>query len=100
MLEAGKRGRLGRYFFALMAFLFIATAAIGFAPNSVSILMGETPNPPLIIHAHAIAMATWLLLLFTQGTLVALDRTYLHRQLGMAIVVLAPVIVVMMCVLA
>ena len=36
-----------------MALLFVATAAIGFTPNSVAILSGEKANPALIVHIHA-----------------------------------------------
>lgn len=91
---------LERYFFALMAWLFLAAAVVGFGPNSLAILAGTKVNPPLLIHVHAAAMASWLVLLCTQASLVALNRMRLHRQLGMAILFLAPAVVAIMCVIA
>jgi len=87
---------LDRYFYAFMAFLFAATAIAGFTPNSLAILAGTKDSPPLIIHIHAAAMSSWLLLLATQATLVATDRTHLHRRLGMVSVVLATIIIGLM----
>ena len=83
-----------------MAVLFVATAVIGFGPNSVAILNGTKANPPLIIHLHAAAMASWLALLLAQAALIANGNGRLHRKLGMVSVVLAPIMVVIMFVLA
>jgi uncharacterized membrane protein YozB (DUF420 family) len=89
-----------RRFFAAMAVLFVATALIGFGPNSVAILNGTKTNPPLIIHLHAAAMASWLALLLAQAALIANGNRRLHRKLGMVSVVLAPIMVAIMFVLA
>jgi hypothetical protein len=85
-----------RYFYAFMAFLFAATAIAGFTPNSLAILAGTKDSPPLIIHIHAAAMSSWLLLLTTQATLVAANKRNLHKRLGMVSIVLAPFIVALM----
>ncbi len=92
--------RMDRWFYACMAFLFVATAAVGFAPNSIAILTGTKTIPPLIIHAHALAMASWLILLATQASLVAANKRHIHRRLGMVSVILAPTIVILMISLA
>lgn len=99
-LKQGTRNRLDRYFFALMALVFVATATLGFGPNSVAIVLGEKPNTPLIVQIHAAAMVSWLGLLATQASLIALNKLFWHRQVGIAVVVLAPTIVVIMIVLA
>jgi hypothetical protein len=79
-----------------MAFLFAGTAIVGFTPNSLAILAGTKESPPLIIHIHAAAMSSWLLLLTVQASLVAANRTHIHRRLGMASLVLAPFIIALM----
>ena len=89
-----------RRFFAAMAVLFVATAVIGFGPNSVAILNGTKANPPFIIHLHAAAMTSWLALLMAQATLIANGNRRLHRKLGIVSVVLAPIMVAIMFVLA
>ena len=85
-----------RAFYFCMAALFIAVAGIGFGPRSFGIVAGALPNPPLIVHVHAALMATWLGLLFAQTALVATNRTAVHRRLGLASFVLAPVMIVAM----
>ena len=95
-----RTSRLDREFYACMAFLFVAAAAVGFAPNSIAILTGAKTIPPLIIHAHALAMASWLILLATQASLVAANKRHIHRRLGMVSVILAPIIVILMISLA
>jgi hypothetical protein len=92
--------RLDRGFYAFMAFLFVVAATVGFAPNSIAILTGTKTIPPLIIHAHALAMASWLVLLATQASLVAANKRHIHRRLGMVSVILAPIIVILMISLA
>jgi hypothetical protein len=88
--------RIDRNFYAFMAILFAATAIAGFTPNSIAILSGTKTNPPLIIHFHAAAMSSWLLLLAAQATLVASNNTHIHKRLGMVSIVLAPIIVFLM----
>lgn len=83
-----------------MAFLFVTAAAVGFGPNSLAILNGTKENPPLLVHLHAVAMASWLILLATQASLVAAGKQHLHRRLGMVSVVLAPIIILIMIFLA
>ena len=83
-----------RFYFFLTA--LIATAAIvGFAPNSAGILAGTIPSPPLIVHLHAAAMVSWLLLLVAQAGLVTAGRRDLHMRLGLASLVLAPTVLVL-----
>jgi hypothetical protein len=89
-----ERSALYRWIYVLMAGFFLATAVVGFAPNSAAILASELPNPPLVVHVHAALMAAWLGLLLTQTTLVATGRRSLHRSLGVVAFVLAPCVVI------
>jgi hypothetical protein len=92
--------RLDRWFYATMAIVFASAAIIGFTPNSLAILAGTKENPSLLVHFHAVAMSSWLLLLSTQATLVASGNLRFHKRLGMVSLVLAPIIVTIMIMLA
>lgn len=95
-----KQTAVDRCFYTFLSLLFVATAVIGFTPNSLAILAGTRPNPPILVHFHAAIMAGWLLLLFSQAALIANGQSLLHRRLGVASFVLAPTIVVVMTALA
>lgn len=85
-----------RWAYVVIAALFVATAVAGFAPRSAAILIGERPNPPLIVHVHAALMAAWLALLLTQATLMATGRRRLHKALGLSSLAVGPALVAMM----
>lgn len=55
---------------------------------------GVRPPIPWLMHLHAISMGSWLVLLLAQTTLMATGRPSMHMQLGVAGMVLAPVIVI------
>lgn len=50
---------------------------------------------PLIIHLHALAYGAWLLLLAVQVVLVRTGQLALHRRLGLAALVLLPLMLVL-----
>lgn len=83
-----------RFYFFQTALIF-AVAIVGFTPSSAGILAGAIPTPPLIVHLHAAAMLSWLLLLVAQAGLVTAGRRDLHMRLGMASVALAPALVIL-----
>jgi hypothetical protein len=89
-----------RWIYVFMAGLFVLTTLVGFIPDSMGMLAavraGQRPPLPPIYHAHAVLMGSWLLLLLTQSTLVAVGRTAFHRRLGLAGTVLAPAMVAAM----
>lgn len=89
-----------RWIYVFMAAFYVVTALAGFLPDSVNVLAaveaGQRPPLSPVLHAHAIAMGAWLLLLLTQSTLVATGNTAQHRKLGLVGMVLAPTIVVLM----
>jgi hypothetical protein len=86
----------GMRFHAAMAWALVVVAVVGFAPRSMAIVGGAMPNPPLVVHLHAAVMATWTLLLALQATLAIGGRLDLHRRLGMASLVIAPAVLVML----
>lgn len=53
-----------------------------------------TPELPLLVHVHGLVMTSWFVLVLVQVTLVARNRTYLHRRLGVAGAFLAIALVV------
>lgn len=87
-------------FFGWMGVIFAAVAVIGFAPNSVAILTGEKANPPLLIHVHAAAMSAWMALLATQAWLMGTGKAKVHMKLGLAALVVAPVVFALMLIIA
>ena len=82
--------RADRFFYVAMAALFVAVAAIGFGPRSVGILSGALPNPAALVHLHAALMASWLVLMLVQTSLVATGRRATHQKVGVVSFVLAP----------
>src|SRR5690348_885693 len=99
--EAGVLPKTGgasseRLFHAGMAWLLVAVALGGFAPRSIAILTGAMPMPPLVVHLHAAVMASWVSLLAVQATLTLAGRMDLHRKAGLASLVVAPLVLIML----
>jgi hypothetical protein len=86
----------GRGFYAGIAWLLAAVAIAGFAPRSLAIVNGAMPMPPLVVHLHAAVMAAWVTLLALQATLVLSGRLDLHRKLGLASLVVGPLLAIML----
>lgn len=93
---AAERGLLGRWLYVLVAGSFTLIAVVGFTPNSMAILVGELPSPPIVIHLHAAVMVLWFALFLAQTILVAADRMAWHRKLGLASFVLMPAVLASM----
>lgn len=87
-----------RWIYVFMAVLLIVIALIGFIPSSFKLLAlvdsGQRPPLPPLLHAHALIMGSWLLLLFVQTALVATSRTAQHRMLGVIGAILAVALLV------
>jgi hypothetical protein len=83
-------------FFWGMSVLIGGIVFIGF--SRTYFLAGYFQAKPLaapIVHIHAAAFTAWIILLLTQTSLAASGRTQLHRRLGMAGMVLAPLVFVL-----
>jgi hypothetical protein len=79
-----------------MAWFFVIVAIAGFAPRSLAIVSGMMPSPPLVVHLHAAVMASWVSLLAVQATLSLAGRMDLHRKWGVASLVVAPLVLIML----
>lgn len=89
---------IDRWVCVFMAALFIAITLGGFIPDSLAkiaaVKAGERPPFHMILHVHAVLMASFLLLLLAQTALVATGKRKLHRTLGVTAFALVPAIVV------
>lgn len=95
---------IDRWIYVLMAAWFVVIVLSGFVPDSLgkiaAVQAGLRPPFPLVMHIHAVLMASFLLLLLTQTVLVAAGRCDLHRRLGLVAMVLAPALVIAGLILA
>jgi hypothetical protein len=87
---------LERHFHAGMAWFFVIVAIAGFTPRSLAIVSGAMRSPPLVVHLHAAVMASWVSLLAVQATLSLAGRMDLHRKSGVASLVVAPLVLIML----
>ena len=89
---------IDRWIYVFTAASFIAIVLAGFVPDSLAkvaaINAGQSPPFPPVLHVHAILMGTFLLLLLGQTILVATGKCAWHMQLGIAAMVLTPLIVI------
>jgi len=87
-----------RWIYVFMAASFIAYTLAGFIPDSLAKIAavdaGERPPFPLALHAHAVLMGAFLVLLLAQSVLAANGRLRYHRTLGIAAFVLGPALVI------
>ena len=76
----GKRRE--RFFYVGISVIIAATVFAGFAPTYF--LKSYFASPPLmpLLHLHGLVFTSWIVLLLTQTTLVAANRTDIHRRLG------------------
>jgi hypothetical protein len=95
---------IDRWIFVGMAAWFIFVVLVGFIPDAImkveAVQAGQRPPFPIVLHMHAVAMGSFLLLLLAQTVMVATGREALHKQVGIAAFVLVPVLVVVGIVLA
>lgn len=95
---------IDRWIFVGMAAWFIAIVLVGFVPDAMMkvamVKAGARPPFPMVLHAHAVLMGSFLLLLLAQTWMVATGRCALHKQVGIAAFVLVPALVVVGLILA
>jgi hypothetical protein len=93
-----------RWIFVFMAAWFIAIVLIGFIPDSIMkvgmVQAGGRPPFPPVLHMHAVAMGSFLLVLLTQTWLMATGRKARHMQIGILGMALAALLVLIGAVLA
>ena len=95
---------IDRWIFVFMATWYIALVLAGFVPDAIGMVAaakaGLRPPLPVILHVHAVAMGSFLLLLLTQAVLMATGRCELHKRVGIAAFALVPVLVIVGLLLA
>jgi hypothetical protein len=89
------RAKWDRDFFLLIVGLIWLGILMGFVPEIVAHIRAHKPAYPLVVHIHAAAFIGWLCLLTTQVVLIRGGRPDIHRKLGIAGMVLAPIMVVL-----
>lgn len=87
--------RYEHVFFSGASILMLLTVFFGFSRTYYLAGIFHAPLPSLIIHIHGAVFTTWILLLVTQASLVAANRTDLHRKLGLFGFCLAAIMVVL-----
>lgn len=86
--DAVARRREQRFFLGMAAAVAL-TAFVGFAPTYyLKGLFGAPPLSPLV-HLHGLLSTLWVLLYFSQTSLVATGHTRIHRRLGLVGAILA-----------
>ena len=81
-------------FFLGMSGALLSILLIGFAPTLYLRVFFEVPPIPLYLHVHGVVVTSWFVWLVLQASLVSIRRTDLHRQIGIAGVVLGLAIVI------
>ncbi|HUV97709.1 MAG TPA: hypothetical protein VMV98_09585 [Acidobacteriaceae bacterium] len=76
--------RFDHLFFTGMIVLMLATVFLGFARTYFLAGVFRAPLPSTIIQIHGAMFSCWMLLVFTQTTLVSAHRVDIHRKLGLA----------------
>ncbi|MGH8218813.1 MAG: hypothetical protein ACREUT_09660 [Steroidobacteraceae bacterium] len=69
-------------FYRAIAFAILLAIFLGFATTYYLKGLFGTPPLPAVIHVHALVFTSWVVLFNIQTTLVASQRTDLHRRLG------------------
>lgn len=82
------------FFLAMVAIIWLGIL-MGFVPDILRHVGAHRPPYPLIVHIHGAAFVAWLCLLTAQVLLIRNKRVDLHRKLGVATAILAPVMVVL-----
>ena len=89
-----RTGQRDRRFFLGIALLVLIAVLIGFARTYflAGVFWAKLPN--VIVHVHGALFTLWIALLVAQVALVASRRTRWHMRLGIAGMVLAPLMVI------
>jgi cytochrome bd-type quinol oxidase subunit 2 len=85
------------WFYPASAALALGLAIGGFSITYLSPMLEGASRPPLLVHLHAAAFSSWLLLFLVQSCLVEAGRVRLHRTLGVAGVLLVPLMIASGC---
>jgi hypothetical protein len=84
-----------RRFYVAVAIAVLITVFLGFSRSYFLKGYFGTPGLSLHVHIHGLVFTSWVLLFLAQTTLVATDRTDVHRKLGVGGAVLAALLLIM-----
>jgi hypothetical protein len=87
--------RYDHYFFSFIAAMMLALVVAGFGPSYYFRGAFQAPLPSTIIHVHGAVFSCWVLLLIAQTSLASSGRVDIHRQLGIAGMIMAAVMLVL-----
>jgi uncharacterized membrane protein YozB (DUF420 family) len=87
--------RSDRTMIASVVFIVWVAIVTGFGIDMVRRAHEGSLHFPLIVHLHVVAYGSWLLLLAAQVWLVRTQRVAVHRRVGMAALVLIPLMLVL-----
>ena len=90
----GRAGQRDRLFFSGIALLVLIAVAVGFARTYFLAGVFWAKLPSAVVHVHGALFTLWIALLVAQVSLVASRRTPWHMRLGIAGMVLAPLMVI------
>jgi hypothetical protein len=94
MVGVARRSRVARWFYIAMAACTIVIVVLGFGPSIINTAARQAPLT-LLAAAHSVVSFVWLVMFLAQTTLVATRQISVHRQLGIAAVSLAPVMIIL-----
>jgi uncharacterized membrane protein YozB (DUF420 family) len=99
-LPRGRRGfapwhKWDRNFFLILLALIWCQIVFGFGSDMMRRAAAQAAPFPAIVHVHAVVFVAWLALLTTQIWLIRRGRAATHMKLGIAGMLLAPVMVVL-----
>src|SRR5687767_3261211 len=80
-------------FYLTMSGVILALVLIGFARTLYLRPVFDVPSIPAHLFVHGAALTSWFVWLFVQTLMVGTGRIHVHRRLGLAGVVLGPVVV-------
>jgi hypothetical protein len=80
--SARRAGRFERRFYLITTFGFLGLVVWTFARTYFLKLLYRTPPLSTLLHAHAVAMSGWVILLALQSTLITAGRVRWHRRVG------------------
>jgi hypothetical protein len=89
----GTRPRTRRFYVGVAVAIAITVFA-GFSRSYFLKAYYGTPELSLLLHVHGFVFTSWVLLFLAQTTLVAADRTDLHRKLGVGGALLAALVLI------
>ena len=82
-----------RPIYGMAAIVALAIIFAGFAPTYYLKTFTAAPDLSTLKHVHGLVMTAWFALFFAQARLVATGRTAIHRQLGVAGIFMAMLVV-------